>query len=331
MSDHRCLFCDHVFTGRRRKFCTDCLPPHGSVHPKVYQAKYMMLYRACGLMSGSDVVASKLGPAFKPPKPPKPTHKCFGCDAMVERHRKWCSTTCASRHRRHAVRQSRIENGTAAEPPVRSASAQRVIFAHQAKAATRKVQRRDVRSMVADLPVVGSCVVCGGDLRPWWTLCAGTKRRRQCYECRLSRKKESITRRGYVPPAVNRGGAVVACLECGATFQRNTQRKFYCSESCSVAAARDSDRRSRMKRRAAVAGQPYTMAELISRSGSRCHLCTKPVDASLSGMHPLGPTIDHILPLSAGGADCSTNVALAHRQCNLRRGARGATQLRLVG
>lgn len=47
--------------------------------------------------------------------------------------------------------------------------------------------------------------------------------------------------------------------------------------------------------------------------------------------HPKAPTIDHLLPVSAGGDDVRANVRLAHFICNSRRGSGGIVQLALVG
>lgn len=51
-----------------------------------------------------------------------------------------------------------------------------------------------------------------------------------------------------------------------------------------------------------------------------CGICGKPVDKSLPGTDPMGPTIDHIIPIAKGGhpADIS-NLQLAHRQCNRKK------------
>lgn len=48
-----------------------------------------------------------------------------------------------------------------------------------------------------------------------------------------------------------------------------------------------------------------------------CGICGKPVDKSLSGLDPMGPTVDHIIPVARGGhpADLD-NLQLAHRSCN---------------
>lgn len=55
----------------------------------------------------------------------------------------------------------------------------------------------------------------------------------------------------------------------------------------------------------------------IFMSQRTCGICGKPVDMSLPGTDPMGPTIDHIVPIAKGGhpADIS-NLQLAHRHCN---------------
>lgn len=73
------------------------------------------------------------------------------------------------------------------------------------------------------------------------------------------------------------------------------------------------------------------MAEIAERDGWRCHLCAKKVRRTLPGTHPMGPTIDHLVPLAAGGTDRRDNVRLAHRQCNITRRHLGEVQLLLVG
>ncbi len=52
-----------------------------------------------------------------------------------------------------------------------------------------------------------------------------------------------------------------------------------------------------------------------------CSLCGEAM--SLAVLHPLSddyPTLDHILPRSRGGTNAVSNIALAHRRCNERRG-----------
>lgn len=58
---------------------------------------------------------------------------------------------------------------------------------------------------------------------------------------------------------------------------------------------------------------------LIERDGWICWVCQGSISPNLAPVHPLGATIDHILPLSAGGDHDLANLALAHYRCNQRR------------
>lgn len=74
---------------------------------------------------------------------------------------------------------------------------------------------------------------------------------------------------------------------------------------------------------------------LARRDGDHCAICHKPVDLTLSSGprgDRLGPSIDHVIPVSQGGLDTMANVRLTHWDCNHKRGNRGGDeQLRLVG
>lgn len=52
-----------------------------------------------------------------------------------------------------------------------------------------------------------------------------------------------------------------------------------------------------------------------------CHMCGHVLDADAPHMDPRQPVVDHLVPLSKGGDPfATTNVALACRSCNARRG-----------
>ena len=71
---------------------------------------------------------------------------------------------------------------------------------------------------------------------------------------------------------------------------------------------------------------------IYERDKWRCHLCGGQVDRLLSGNDRMGPTLDHVVPLSKGGEHSNANVALAHRICNIRKGNRAVgEQLAIVG
>ena len=71
------------------------------------------------------------------------------------------------------------------------------------------------------------------------------------------------------------------------------------------------------QRRARMLGlpsEPINVYEIAARDGWRCHICGKRVAKA-------DVSIDHLIPVSAGGPNLKTNVALAHLRCNNRRGA----------
>jgi 5-methylcytosine-specific restriction endonuclease McrA len=56
---------------------------------------------------------------------------------------------------------------------------------------------------------------------------------------------------------------------------------------------------------------------------SICALCGKPVDKSLPAGDPMCGEVDEIIPVSRGGSPYAmSNVQLAHRICNQRKGNR---------
>jgi hypothetical protein len=58
---------------------------------------------------------------------------------------------------------------------------------------------------------------------------------------------------------------------------------------------------------------------IAERDGFKCYLCEKKVDMTLPRTHRLGATLDHVVPLSKGGADRENNIRLAHWLCNIRK------------
>ena len=83
----------------------------------------------------------------------------------------------------------------------------------------------------------------------------------------------------------------------------------------------------------------YRTARTLWLAGYRgqlgtCVLCRAPVDCALPGLHPWGPTIEHLLPIrwiranARTKAECqamacdTTQWGLAHRRCQAQQGAR---------
>ena len=59
---------------------------------------------------------------------------------------------------------------------------------------------------------------------------------------------------------------------------------------------------------------------LIAKHAGRCYLCGEAVEIG-DETSPRYATLDHVVPLSKGGADSIANLALACLECNQRKGA----------
>lgn len=90
--------------------------------------------------------------------------------------------------------------------------------------------------------------------------------------------------------------------------------------------------RRRALKLGATVGEPFTNIEIFERDGWECGLCGQHVDRELRHPDPLSPSLDHVVPLSVGGAHARENVQLAHLTCNVRKGNRAqGEQLALIG
>lgn len=88
------------------------------------------------------------------------------------------------------------------------------------------------------------------------------------------------------------------------------------------------------RRRAAIRNLPvekFSSLEIYMRDGWICQLCKKKVDKKLKWPHQMSASIDHIVPVSKGGAHLKSNVQLAHLICNMSVGTGGVKQLLMFG
>lgn len=122
------------------------------------------------------------------------------------------------------------------------------------------------------------------------------------------------------------------CQHCGEPFMAVAAtyetRSVYCSDRCQRAAAR-ALRRAR-ERGAFV--ERVVRRKIFERDGWRCQICRRLVFRSKVVPHPRAPTIDHIVPLAAGGSHEPANAQTACFECNSRKSDGAANdQLRLIG
>lgn len=61
----------------------------------------------------------------------------------------------------------------------------------------------------------------------------------------------------------------------------------------------------------------WALRALLRKHECLCALCGEAVELRAG---PLEATIDHVVPLSRGGADTIANMQLAHRRCNRAKG-----------
>lgn len=106
-----------------------------------------------------------------------------------------------------------------------------------------------------------------------------------------------------------------------------------CSAEC-AAAKRLADRRVAKDKRRALQRDAFVAnvyrAQVFKRDGWRCHLCGKPVNRKATVPHPHAATLDHVVPLAAGGTHEPSNCRTAHYLCNSRKGARGGGEQLLL-
>jgi hypothetical protein len=164
-----------------------------------------------------------------------------------------------------------------------------------------------------------------------------------CVDCRRKRA-------GYRPRRSDWRPVVATCPTCGESFKQQRYGQKYCTTRCrwrrqrrafsddAIERRKQYDRarnRNKLHRRRVrdkgVAAESYTLAEIAKRDRYRCGLCRKRVAMTKAMPHPKAPTIDHIVPLAAGGDNTKANVQLAHFRCNSKKNSGGSQQLRLIG
>ena len=90
-------------------------------------------------------------------------------------------------------------------------------------------------------------------------------------------------------------------------------------------------RTAAMQRKADIRGastsEPVSPRRVFERDGWRCALCHEPISQTLRFPDPLSASVDHIVPVSVGGAHSPDNVQAAHLGCNARKGNRTSPQV----
>ena len=77
--------------------------------------------------------------------------------------------------------------------------------------------------------------------------------------------------------------------------------------------------RRKYARKKAATVEAFRVEEIVVRDAGRCGICGEPISRA-NYPDPLSLSIDHIVPLSRGGAHSPWNVQVAHLACNVAKG-----------
>jgi len=132
------------------------------------------------------------------------------------------------------------------------------------------------------------------------------------------------------------------CTDCGIEIGKFQYRCQVCAhlrkkarpkpkkkKTAAVIAGKKAYNRKRRATKRNVVCATVTMDAVVKAHGARCHICKKKIDLSLtSGM--MMPSIDHVVPLAAGGWHDVINCKPAHFICNSKKSDSFAGQMMLV-
>lgn len=200
------------------------------------------------------------------------------------------------------------------------------------------------------------CEVCGATYKPTHSLqrtcgrtCGDAIRRRakrlstaaprsrvtwkQCAYCPAWYTTKGKKRCGCHAPPLPTELRFTPCQDCqqpAAYITRPVLRCMDCRKRHQAEVRRDHRKARKAKLRGAQV-ERVNVRKVYERDNWRCGLCHKRVNKNLKYPHPMSASLDHVLPLSLGGAHSMANVQLAHLICNHAKSNGGSQQLALVG
>lgn len=116
-------------------------------------------------------------------------------------------------------------------------------------------------------------------------------------------------------------GGNAICADCSDPISRGRRRCKDCARKARLLASKNLGHVRRALIRGANA-ERFNVLDVYDRDEWVCGLCLKPVDPNLRHPNPFSASLDHILPLTRGGAHALSNVQLAHLRCNTAKGNR---------
>ena len=142
--------------------------------------------------------------------------------------------------------------------------------------------------------------------------------------CRLAAHSDKAIKATLAKHIANPRRFDFDCERCQAVVQTDkhvARGKYgrFC-RNCALVRRRERYRIKTAKRQKITNPIRISADVLIERDGNVCHICLSDIDLSLARNSRFGATIDHVIPVSKGGADTLDNMKLAHWICNIKKG-----------
>lgn len=174
------------------------------------------------------------------------------------------------------------------------------------------------------------CKTCGKIINiSFGTIRAGTSHCTNCERLEKEKKKRQKTKQSWIAKIQRIKAKQIqmkACAKCGSIFVVAGRRTVYCSDECMRAACNAVAKDRRIQRIKRFERDTITIEALYEKANGVCALCGYVCDWNdykiVNNIFIAGddyPSVDHIIPLSRGGAHRWENVQLAHRICNTKK------------
>jgi hypothetical protein len=158
-----------------------------------------------------------------------------------------------------------------------------------------------------------ACRECGETYTP--------KTRKRSWFCSRECKADATNAKSKAQLRLQKESQPVrTCAHCGQDMPQSMRSDAkFCSDDCNSSA--HALVRNLIRRGGSVDGGPrWFRAEIAVRDAYECQLCGGSVDMAVKYPDPLFASLDHVVPVSAGGSSSKSNLQLAHLVCNVRRG-----------
>lgn len=364
-----CKFCAHQLNGRSKHFCTTCLPPLSQwADRKDYAKQYQILRCAIGVgqegMHKCRIPSTH--PAYiHPPKRPAPPAQmvqknCRQCGKQFQGKQvgtAFCSKVCRNITSSNKTEQSRLtriqiqadELFPRSDVDLTAFAALVADFLSKQDHTSKPQEDARPKCNMCQEPFTrigkstkGSyCKICAPKIMRWYNYGDNKPElaKRPCNRCstifrpdigahtRFCSTSCKAANREHVPLICK----LIECRDCKMPI-RPKGPAGRCNHCQFIATSTRRNANSAKRRHIECAGDKSISWRTVGERDSWiCHLCSRKVPQQAGkAKSPKGATVDHLIPIGNGGLHVWDNVALAHRCCNVNRGANGIAQLKLI-